>query len=165
VRGSSRSGAPPPGENCSGLIISPSSDQQNVPETGTFFCVPSMNGSLEVLLSGLMAVQGLGPSGMRLGDPQLLLGDQCHVFGRLGPCNHQFRSHPQALACSTSSASFSASMSSGSALRSTSMQQENHKFCDLWRTKMHAGRYFIAHPALLGRQVSCGFRQSIPSSM
>jgi hypothetical protein len=32
---------------------------------------------------------------LQLGDPQLLLGDQCHVFGRLGPCDHQFRGHLQ----------------------------------------------------------------------
>jgi hypothetical protein len=30
---------------------------------------------------------------LQLGDPQLLLGDQCHVFGRPGPRDHQYRSH------------------------------------------------------------------------
>jgi Na+/melibiose symporter-like transporter len=40
-----------------------------------------------------------------------------------------------ALARSTSNASFSASTSSGRALRSASMQQENHKSSDLWRPK------------------------------
>lgn len=41
----------------------------------------------------------------------------------------------------------------------------NHGFCDLWRPKMYALPHIFAHPARVGRQVSCGLRQSIPSSM
>jgi hypothetical protein len=38
---------------------------------------------------------------LQLGDPQLLLGDQCRVFGRLGPGDRQFRGDLQPLGFSS----------------------------------------------------------------
>ena len=45
-------------------------------------------------------------------------------------------------------------------------KSENHKFSDLWRRKMHLVQIFYrAQPVLGGLHVSCGFLQSIPSSI
>jgi hypothetical protein len=101
---------------------------------------------------------------LELGDPQLLMGDQGQVFGRLGPRHCQRRGPGVARtsrtrARSIASAAFNASMSSGSAARSVSMTRSES------RTQPADSCKIEPYPALVGRQVCRGFRQSIPSSI
>ena len=104
---------------------------------------------------------------LQLGDPQLLLGDQRHVFRRLGPGDRQLRGDFQGLRALASQRRFQGGDVVGKSVASrVHTDEENHKFSDLWRPKMRVTHIFSsAQPALCGRHVSCGFRQSIPSSI
>jgi len=104
---------------------------------------------------------------LQLGDPQLLPRDQRQVLGRFGPGDGQFRSHLKGVRALDEQPPLS-----GRRYRREERRERdpcdavNHKFGDLWRPKMRpTPSFFHAHPALFGLHVSCGFRQSIPSSI
>lgn len=97
---------------------------------------------------------------LQLGDLQLLLCDQRFVFRR-------FRAGSAAIsklfARSTASASLRAATSFGTASRSSSMRHSESQIGRVGTPQTACIRSFFAQPALCGRQLSCGFRQSIPS--
>ena len=70
---------------------------------------------------------------LQLGDPQLLLGDQRHVFGRLGSRDRQFRGDFQSVRAGDHQRRLQGGDIVGKSVTSGVHDEVNHKFGDLWR--------------------------------
>src|SRR5690606_13161759 len=100
-----------------------------------------------------------------LGDEQLQVRDQGLVIGRLGGGDGKLRSTRSARAVAARSAALSASTSSGTGKTAASMSRSESARGPSRNRKMRLlPRKSRAYPALAGRQLYCGLRQSIPSS-
>jgi hypothetical protein len=72
----------------------------------------------------------------------------------------------EAFARATASSAFSVAFSSARARRAASITQSESQIARFEAPKNRFNpRFFRPYPALLGRQVNWGFRQSTPSSM
>ena len=104
---------------------------------------------------------------LQLGNPQLLLGDQCHVFGRLGPRDRQLRGNLHSPGALDDQRLFQRGYvigKSGAISIHGDKRIINSVICGALKSTWPIF-FYLAQPALLGRHVSCGFRQSIPSSI
>ena len=103
---------------------------------------------------------------LQLGDLQLLLGNQCTVFRRLRKGDRKFCCDIQSLGAFARQRHFQSGYVFGkSVARRVHANQRitNSVICGV--PKAHAPIFYFAQPALCGRHVSCGFLQSIPSSI
>ena len=94
---------------------------------------------------------------LQLGDDELLVGDQSLVFGGHGPGDGEVGNQPVALG----------DKSRNLLLRKPNLlRHEGIESCSqALVASQNATGHKLFYPAACGRQVSCGFLQSIPSSM
>jgi hypothetical protein len=102
----------------------------------------------------------------QLGDPQFLVGDQCHVLRGFGTRDGQFRGDFQSFRALADQRRFQRIDRARKTVVSPIHGMQRiiiRPICDT--PKCIRSDISASQPALLGRHVSCGFLQSIPSSI